>query len=156
MAEKESKERGVARWEPFRELEEWERSFFPGRLGRFFEEFERGWPSLRSGWGRPAMDVSEDENRYTITFELPGVKKEDVTVEMTEGRLSIHGEKKSEREEKKERVRYCERSFGTFTRSFYLPADAEGERIVARFQDGVLTLEIPKKPEAKPKTIAVK
>jgi len=158
---KEGKARTPARWEPFRELEAWEPSrfflpsvFFPSRMGRMFEELERSWPAAREG--RPAMDVAESDDRYTITVELPGVKKDDVTVEMAEGRLSIRGEKKSEREEKKEHRRYSERSFGVFERSFYLPADADGDRIAARFDDGVLTLEIPKREEAKPQTIAIK
>ena len=154
----EEKESAVTRWEPFRELEEWEPSLsrFPSRLGRLFEDFERGWPALRQGLARPAMDISEDDAHFTVAIELPGVKKEDVTVEVVEGRLTVRGEKKSEREEKKERARFCERSFGAFSRSFRLPADADDSHVSAKYEDGVLTLEIPKKEEAKPKTINIR
>jgi HSP20 family protein len=70
--------------------------------------------------------------------------------------LTIRGEKKSEREEKKEQTRWIERCYGSFTRSFTLPANAQTERVAASFKDGVLTIEIPKRPEAKPRAISIK
>jgi HSP20 family protein len=84
------------------------------------------------------------------------VKKGDLTLEVREGVLTLRGEKKEEREEGKDKGRRLERVFGAFSRSFTLPADANAERIEASFADGVLTITIPKKPEAKPSQVAIK
>lgn len=153
--------RTLTPWRPIGELEPWsslfEEGLFSSRFPRLFEEFFREWPRL--GRGRafvPAIDVSDDDHQYTISVELPGGRKEDVTVEVQDDVLTIRGEKKSEREEKKEKSRYVERSYGSFSRSFRLPADADAEHIDAAFKDGVLTLRLPKVEAAKPRTIAVK
>ena len=111
---------------------------------------------VKDVWANVLGEIAEDESQYTVTAELPGVRKDDVHVEMSEGVLSIRGEKRSEREEKKEQRRYVERSYGTFSRSFTLPRDANPDRIDASFKDGVLTLTIPKSEEAKPRTINIK
>lgn len=162
MAEK-SEERGLAHWEPFAELERWSpfrEGLFPRRLGRLFDELSReltGREAAPIGQRMaPAVEISEDESQYTVTAELPGVKRDDVHVEMSEGVVTIRGEKRSEREEKKEQRRYVERSYGTFSRSFTLPRNADPDRIEAGFKDGVLTLAIPKTEEAKPRTINIK
>jgi HSP20 family protein len=156
---KESKEREgreVTAWRPFGDFESflapWE-GLFPRR--RFFEDFFRGLPAAQRGFV-PAVELSENDTRYTITVEIPGVRKEDVHVDLREGMLVIHGEKKSEREEKKERSRYVERSYGSFTRSFTLPPDADADRLDANFKDGVLTINIPRTEESKPRQIAIK
>jgi HSP20 family protein len=121
-----------------------------GRVGR-------GWPTqVRAGTLVPAIDVSDDDRHYTITVELPGGRKEDLQIEVQHDTLTIRGEKKSEREEKKEQRRYVERSYGTFSRSFSLPSDADAEHIDASFKDGVLTIRLPKTEAAKPRAIAVK
>jgi HSP20 family protein len=104
----------------------------------------------------PALDISDDDEQYSITVELPGGKKDDVHVEVHDDTLTIRGEKKSEREEKKEQRRYVERSYGTFSRSFSLPSDADAEHIDASFKDGVLTIRLPKTEAKKPRAIAVK
>ncbi len=163
MAEEKEKkaqeeERGaLAAWEPFAGLREW-RPFGMGlstRLDRLLRDLEDEWPMARRGW-MPALDVNETDDEYAITVELPGARKEDVTVEFEEGMLTIRGEKKSEREEKKEQQRFVERRYGTFSRSFSLPRDADGDRIQASFENGVLTLNIPKSEEAKPRTVSIK
>jgi HSP20 family protein len=162
MAEKKEKEaRGVARWDPFAELEAWEplrdwpfREFGASRLSRMMEDMF-GRPARR-GQLVPAIDVSEDDGNYVVSVELPGVKKDDVTVECQDGVLTIRGEKKSEREEKKEKGRYLERSYGSFSRSFTLPSNADPDRIQASFKDGVLTVTIAKTEETKPKVISIK
>jgi len=158
-----AKERGwgVAPWLPIGELEPWPSYFgdwpFSRRLPRILEELRREWPSAgREGAFVPAMDVADSDDRYVITVELPGGRREDVQVELQEGMLTIRGEKKSEREEKKEKRRYIERSYGSFSRSFRLPADADADRLDASFKDGVLTITIPKSEAAKPRTIAIK
>jgi HSP20 family protein len=135
------------RFEPLRELG------FPTRLSRWMEEAFGGGARARLV---PAVDIAEDDARYVVTAELPGTKREDITVEAHENVLTIRGEKRSEREEKKEQSRWVERSYGSFSRSFTLPGDADTNRVSASFRDGVLSIEIPKAEEAKPKTITIK
>lgn len=167
MAEKKQKEKEekresgtLAPWRPFGELEPWPtfgEGLFSSRMGRLMDELFRDWrPASRALACVPAMDVHENDARYTITVELPGTRKEDVQVELSEGMLTIRGEKKSEREETKERRRYVERSYGAFSRSFTLPPDANGDRLDASFKDGILTIAIPKTEESKPKRVAIK
>jgi HSP20 family protein len=151
--------RAVAAREPFGELRDW-RPFgegFPSRLERLLREFDEDWtwPSTRGGW-LPALDVHETDDHYAVSVELPGVARDDVTIEFNEGLLTIRGEKRSEREEQKEKRRFVERHYGTFSRSFSLPGDADADHIDADFKDGVLTLTIPKTEESKPRTIAIK
>jgi HSP20 family protein len=135
------------RWEPLRELG------FPSRLSRWMEEALGSAPRGRLA---PAVDISEDDGKYVVTAEIPGTKREDITVEAHEGVLTIRGEKRSEREEKKEQARWVERTYGSFSRSFTLPANADTERVSAAFRDGVLTIEIPKAEASKPRSIAIK
>jgi len=145
----------TTRWNPFRDelsLPEILRDWPFGRLARRFEESG----GLRPGVLSPAVDLSEDERSYTVTVELPGVKKEDVTVELQDDVLTIRGEKKSEREEKKGKSHWVERSYGSFSRSFSLPPTAQAEELKAGFKDGVLSVEIPKREQAKTKQIAIK
>jgi HSP20 family protein len=134
-------------------------------LDELFSEFPRVYPRafLDAFWGRgeaerelPAIDVCEDDAHYVVSAELPGVRREDVTVELVEGVLTIQGEKRSEREHERERQRSTERFFGAFTRSLALPSDADPERVDATFQDGVLTITIGKRVEQKPRIIDVK
>ncbi|MBW2228936.1 MAG: Hsp20/alpha crystallin family protein [Deltaproteobacteria bacterium] len=130
------------------------RDFFDSRRGlaRLFRE---DWPEIgRSAGFAPAMDVHETEAGYAVTVELPGMKKEDVTVECREHLLTVKGEKRSEREEKDEHRHYTERSFGRFSRSVRLPSDA-GDDVKARFDAGVLTIDIPKEEEHKPQVVHI-
>ena len=162
MSEK-KEPKGIARWDPFSELEAWEplrewpvREFGPPvRLGRMLEELF-GARAARRGQLAPAVDVSEDDANYIVSVELAGAKKEDVAIECHDRVLTIRGEKKSEREDKKEKSRYVERSFGAFSRSFTLPASADPDRIQASFKDGILTITIAKSEEEKPKVISIK
>lgn len=156
MAKEAGKE--VTRWNPFRDdpffseglLREWASPF--ARLAKSFEELA----PMRAGRLSPAVDLTEDEKSFIVSVELPGVKKEDVTVELQDDVLTIRGEKKSEREEKKDRSHWVERTYGSFSRSFTLPPTAVGEELKASFKDGVLTVEIPKKEQAKPRQISIK
>ena len=151
MAENKPQPAAPARWSPFREFG------LPTRFGKLIDElFAESSPTGLERGISPAIDVAEDEKQYVITAELPGVKKNDVTIELENGVLTVHGEKKSEREEKKERRHWVERSYGSFTRSLTLPSDALADRVDASFADGILTVTIPKSEAAKPRTIAIK
>jgi HSP20 family protein len=150
--------KSVRRWNPFRDdlslpeilLRDWE---FPlGRIARRPEEAGRGRVAPLS----PAVDLSEDEKSYLVSAELPGVRREDVTVELHEDVLTIRGEKRSEREEKKDRSHWVERSYGSFSRSFTLPPNAVADELKASFKDGVLSIEIPKKEAVKARQILIK
>jgi len=104
----------------------------------------------------PAIDITENDKAYVVTAELAGCKPEDVSVEVHDGVLSIRGEKKSERSEKTEQARWTERTYGTFHRSFRLAPDAAQDQIDASFKNGVLTVEIAKTEENKPRVGRVK
>lgn len=155
MAE-ETPAKSIRRWNPFRDelffpeglFRDWD--FPSGRLARRLEEVGR-----RAALS-PAVDLTEDDRSFIVTAELPGVSKDDVTVELVEDVLTIRGEKKSEREEKKERSQWIERTYGAFSRSFTLPPTAHAEEMKASFKDGVLRVEIPKKEAVKPRQIAIK
>ena len=146
MADK--KESGVQRWDPFRDLD------FFGSGSPFRHPAFSSTLSSANRWA-PSVDIAENDDQYVITVELAGASKDDVNVEVHDGTLTIRGEKRDEREEKNEKRRYIERSFGSFARSFTLPNNADGDQVAARFQDGVLTVEIAKCDEAKPKSIQV-
>jgi HSP20 family protein len=152
-----SNEKAVGiRRDPFAELDLFERTspFRRTSPWRLLDELMGEAPRAGRGFA-PAVDVAESTDEYVVTAELPGAKPENVTVELHEGVLTIRGEKRSERDEQKEHSRYVERVFGSFSRSFSLPQNANGEKVQASFSDGVLTLRIPKREEAKPRTIAI-
>jgi HSP20 family protein len=123
-------------------------------MDRVFERFERGWPrwpSLFRGNGETMMaslDVHENAKAIMIEADLPGVEEKDLSVTLANGVLTIKGEKKHEREEKKENYYLCERSFGSFERSVRLPDTIDESKVEARFDKGVLKITAAKKPEA--------
>ena len=96
----------------------------------------------------PAMDVAETDKAYEITAELPGMSESDVEVVAANGVLTIKGEKKEEKEEKKKDYYLSERRYGSFERRMQIPEDVEADKIEAAFKKGVLTVTLPKKPEA--------
>jgi len=102
-----------------------------------------------------ALDVREDDSTYTIMAALPGVKQEDINVQLHDGVLSIEAEIKSEATRENERTLVQERRYGRFARSLRLPNDVDGEAIQARYQDGILTLSLPKLAQAQPRKIAI-
>jgi HSP20 family protein len=121
------------------------------------------WPSFRAiafpettAWA-PEIDVFERDNRLVTKVDLPGLKKEDVKVEVTDGHLTISGERKSETEEKKDNVYRRERSYGSFSRTVPLPEGAKLEDVKAVFAEGVLEVSVPLPPkaEAKPRTVPI-
>lgn len=142
----------IARWDPFYELSRIDRD-----LNRLFRRPARGQNEndvLTAEFAPPA-DVYEDENKLTFKMEIPGIKQEDVDVRVDGNTLTISGERKLEHEEKRENFRRVERQYGSFCRSFDLPASADRDKISANFENGVLTVEVPKREEARGRQIQI-
>jgi len=146
----------VPRHHFFSELDPWRRGE-PVRsmVDRFFSDLS-GSGSRSAIVTAPNVDITETVGEYRVRAELPGVSKDDVTVELEQGLLSIRGEKKSRRDEKAEQGRVLECSYGAFFRSFALPQDADPDQISAEFHEGILDITIQKNPASKPKQIAIK
>jgi len=104
--------------------------------------------------GRP-LDLREEDGAYLAVVELPGLAKEDVTLNLEDGVLTVKGEKKSERDEEKDSLRHVERSFGSFNRAVRLPKEVDAEGISAEMANGVLTVRIPKAAKAERKFITI-
>lgn len=151
-------------------LAKWQRpelSAWPGfgRLTNLRDEIDRLFEAplaelarssqLLSGW-TPAFDVYEDKDNFHVRAELPGMRREDIDVSMHNGSLSISGERKSDDKLKEAEVYRAERFFGRFQRTITLPTQVAVEKIKAQYQDGILSVTLPKAEEAKPKHIDVK
>jgi len=108
--------------------------------------------------GVPAVDLAEKDGAYEITAELPGMEEKDIDVQFSDGMLTIKGEKREEKQEKKKDYHLSERHFGSFRRSFRVPEGVEPNKITAEFKNGVLSLTLPKSAQTKKKErkIAVK
>ena len=104
----------------------------------------------------PAVDIVENDGAYVVRAELPGVNKDDVKITVENDILTIKGEKKNEKESKENQFTRIERSYGSFQRSFTLPSSVESGKIEASFENGILTVTVPKAEEVKPKQIEVK
>jgi HSP20 family protein len=135
------------------------RSPFSSLRDQFGRLFDIAFPARedRELWGdwSPALDAFEDKEKYTVSVELPGMKKEDISVSVHDGMLTVSGERKSEKDGKEGLVHRTERYYGKFTRSVSLPATVHADKVSASYKDGVLTVEVPKAEEARPKTIPV-
>jgi HSP20 family protein len=134
--------RGVFRADPFEILDSvFDREYFPALAAR-----------------SPVVDVREKDGRYLIEAELPGVSEKDLKLELKDRILSLSTERKEENDSKAEDGTWIrrERRESYFSRSFELPEDADGEKVEARFKDGLLTIELPKRPEASPRVVPVK
>lgn len=145
----------LARWEPLREIARLQDDF-----NRFFDNRAWRWRSANeeelSAHFVPAVDIYEDNDKLALSVELPGMAAKDVDVRIENGVLTIKGERKIEKEDKKENYIRVERTYGTFTRSFNLPNTVDSEKVKADFKDGLLEVSIPKKEETKPRTIQIK
>lgn len=138
------------------------RERFPATFSRFENEMEdlmERYFGDAEEWGlsrfTPSLNVTENDNGYVVTVEVPGMKPEDVTVEVVEGNLQISGEKKEEQEEKGKTFHRIERRHGEFRRLIQLPGTVEADKVEASYGDGVLTIKIPKRAEVTPKRIPV-
>ena len=148
----------IIRWNPMRDLVSVEREFNKifNSLDRKFtlgdsenEEFEN------AVW-MPMTDILEDDNQYYLNIDLPGIKKEDVKINYSNGQLSVSGERKQETVEKNAKYHRVERSYGKYYRSFTLPQKIKENEINAEFKDGQLKVSIPKSEEVKPKQLEIK
>jgi HSP20 family protein len=150
----------IVRWNPMRDLMSMEREFnrvFNSLERKFgFEDSDRENPELENAVWMPMTDIIEDDNKYYLNIDLPGIKKEDVKINFTNGQLSISGERKMETEEKNAKFHRTERSYGKYYRSFTLPTKIKENEIDAEFKDGQLKISIPKSEEVKPKQIEIK
>ncbi len=158
----------LIRWKPTRDIASWttmpdlstDLFSMQDEINRVFDRFfNRGVVDdndLRVGNWYPSVDITEKDDSYIMKAELPGISKEDVKITLKENHLTIHGEKKKEKEEKDKNYFRSERVYGSFQRTFTLPSSVRVEKIEANFKDGVLTIEIPKVEEAKPKEIEIK
>ena len=142
----------LTRWEPFREF-----STLQDRMNRLFRETQGNSQdeSLTSSSFAPAVDVYEDEHNVTLKIEVPGIDEKAIDVRIENNTLTVHGERKIEKEEKEENYRRVERQYGSFTRTFNLPPSVDAEKVQADYDKGVLKITLPKKAEAKPKQIRV-
>ena len=139
----------MTRWEPFRDL-----ARLQDEMSRIFDErLYKGGESV--GW-TPAADVFEDEDGLSLRFDLAGVDPKDVDIRFENGVLTLRGERKLANEDKRENYHRIELAYGTFTRSFSLPGTVDAEKIRAEAKNGLLTVFLPKRAEAKPRAIQVK
>lgn len=142
----------LMRWEPFREL-----ITLREAMDRLFDEAFTRPLSLLEGWGSlPLIDMYQTDNEVVVKATLPGVKPEDLHITVTGDVLTIKGEVKAEEEVKNATYHLRERRYGTFSRSIPLPVPVVADKAKAEFENGILTLTLPKAEEVRPKTITVK
>lgn len=141
-------------WDPLRDL-----SSIQEKMNQLFEDtFSRTRgrdEALGKGMWTPAVDIYETDDAVVVKAELPGLEKNQISVDVKDGILTLHGERKFEKEVKEENYHRIERAYGSFHRSFSLPSSVEQEKIGAKFKDGVLEVTLPKQERAKPKQIKV-
>ncbi len=143
----------IVRWEPFRDFLTTQKEF-----NRFFNEhlpavFSEQEPTTRT-WA-PPVDIYETDNLLVLKADLPGIDPKDVDIRVENGILYLKGERKFEKEEKKQNYHRVERAYGAFTRSFALPNSIDADHVTAEYKGGQLFLTMPKREEAKPKAIKI-
>jgi len=146
----------LTRWEPFRESSPMQDRM--NRMNRFCRESyspEGPEEALTTTSYAPPVDIYEDEHNITLKLEVPGIDEKDIDVRIENTTLTVHGERKIEKEEKEENFRRVERQYGEFTRSFTLPSSVDLGQVSAHYDKGVLKINLAKKAEAKPKQIKV-
>ena len=140
----------ITRWDPFREF-----TTLQDRMNRLFRDQQGQEEALTTTTFAPPVDVYEDEHNVTLKIEVPGIDEKDIDVRIENNTLTVHGERKFEKEEKEENYRRVERQYGSFTRNFALPTTVDSENVQADYDKGVLKITLAKKAEAKPKQIKV-
>jgi len=143
----------IVKWDPFRDLLTTQREFdrlFREGFSPWFGETEL---STRS-WA-PPVDIYETDNDIVLKAELPGMDPKDVEIRVEDNTLYLKGERQHEKEVKEQNYHRVERSYGSFARSFSLPNSINADKVKAEYKEGLLTLTMPKREEAKPKTIKI-
>jgi HSP20 family protein len=140
----------ITRWDPFREV-----ATLQNRVNALFRDFSEDENALTTANFVPAVDIYEDEKKVVLKLEVPGIEEKDLDVAVDNNTLTVKGERKFEKEEKEENFHRIERRYGSFFRAFTLPSTVDAENIKASYHNGVLKLEMAKKPEAQPKQIKV-
>ncbi len=144
----------LIRWDPFREM-----SSLQERMNRLMSDYRTRSPfgeeEMAQGAWIPAVDIYETKESIVLNVELPGVTKDDISLEVKDSTLTIRGEKKLEKDVKEENFHRMERTYGAFTRAFTLPSTVQQDKVKAKFRDGILEIHLPKAEEAKPKQIKV-
>jgi HSP20 family protein len=142
----------TTRWEPFRDM-----TNLQNTLSRILgsEYAQTGDDLMTSGTFLPPVDIYEDENHFKLHFEVPGMNEKDIDIRLENNNLTVRGERKFESDQKEENFRRVERRYGSFTRSFTLPNTVDSEKVSASYENGILTVELLKRAEAKPKQIKV-
>lgn len=141
----------VTRWDPFREL-----ATLQNRVNSLFQDYGRDQDEVTATTSFvPAVDVYEDEHKVTLKLEVPGINEEDLDIRVENNTLTVRGQRKFEKEEKEENFHRIERRYGSFARSFTLPSTLDTENVQAKYESGVLRIDLAKRAEAKPKQIKV-
>jgi len=142
----------ITRWDPFREL-----NTLQNRVNSLFQDYGRSNQEelTTSGSFVPAVDVYDDEHKVILKLEVPGVKQEDLDVQVENQTLTVRGQRTFEKEEKEENFQRIERRYGSFSRSFTLPNTIDTQSVKADYENGILKIELAKREEAKPKQIKV-
>ncbi|MCU7845468.1 MAG: Hsp20/alpha crystallin family protein [Candidatus Thiodiazotropha sp. (ex Monitilora ramsayi)] len=143
----------ITRYDPWRMMDDWRQEM--DRVFHPLLQREDDTSHVVGGEWVPAVDIKDEENRYVIRADIPGVKPEDIDITMENGVLTIRGERKFEETEEKENFKRIERSHGVFYRRFSLPENTDADAVEAKGKDGVLEVTIPKTEEKQTKRIAV-
>jgi HSP20 family protein len=147
----------LARWTPMTPMRQF--SSLQDEMNRLFNQFFQGGTGEEAGWGvrtwAPPVDIYETDDALILKAELPGVSKDDVSIEIHQNTLILRGERKHEAEVKEDHYHRVERAYGTFQRSFVLPTQVDQEHVQATYHNGILELRLPKSEAAKPKRIAI-
>ena len=143
----------LTRWDPFSELVDMRRD-----MDRIFGSLFGATPpamAVTEGLWAPAVDIQETKESFLVEAELPGMKQEDIQITIVENTLTLKGERRREQEVREDGYTRIERAYGTFQRALALPSVVDAAKVRAKYKDGVLQIELPKKEEAKPKEIKV-
>ena len=139
----------LVRWTPFTEMDRLSQA-----MNRLFDNYDNTGRATQVTWS-PAIDVTEDKDKIVLFADVPGLAEKDLDVQIEKDVLTLRGERTLERKDDGEGARRYERASGNFVRSFTLPQTIDVEHVTAALKDGVLTLTLPKKPEAQPKKIGI-
>jgi HSP20 family protein len=144
----------LARWTPMGHLQS-----FQDEMNRMFNQFFRGGSGEEGSWGHytwtPPVDIYETDDALVFTADLPGVSKDEVSIEVHQNTLTLRGERKRDAAVKEDNYHRLERAYGSFQRSFVLPTVVDQEKVQATYREGILELHLPKLESAKPRRIAI-